>query len=103
MPTPRRVRENHAKATNELQIDCLITANKSTAAKARSIISCTSEAATAIAPTTAESARSGTADEAAAAEINFRQFAGVLSAQIVQHGVDTLMITLNRRAWAVQL
>jgi cytoskeletal protein RodZ len=82
----------------------LITSNETTAAEARSNISSPSEAAAiTIAPTTAESACAGTADEAAAAEIDFGQFAGVLPTQVIQNGVDALMVALNRCARAVQL
>jgi hypothetical protein len=82
----------------------LIAPDETTAAEARSNISRPPEAAAAIiTPATAESAGTGTANEAAAAKIDFGQFAGVLPTQIIQDGVDALMVALNRRARTVQL
>jgi hypothetical protein len=80
----------------------LIATNKSATTKTWSVVSCPAEAAAiAIAPTSAEGAGSGTADEAATAEIDFGQFGGVLSTQVVQCRADALMVALNRRAWAM--
>jgi hypothetical protein len=57
----------------------------------------------AIAPAAPEGTGVRTADEAAAAEIDFGQLGSVLSAQVIQHSVDALMVALNRCAWTVQL
>lgn len=82
----------------------LVTSNESSAAEARSGITGPAEAtAITITPTTAEGAGSGAADEAATAEIDFGQFGGVLSTQVIEHRVNTLMVALNRCAWTVQL
>ena len=82
----------------------LVTSNESSAAKARSDISGPAEAAAiAVTPATAEGAGTGAADEAATAEIDFGQFGGVLSTQVIQHRVNALMVTLNRCARTVQL